>query len=87
MMGIVKTFTKQYRRTPNSAPLTPMSCHSTNEAMTCAEEDISISIEELRESIENVAVYSQRNMRGERHVFIEDMSMDIVVVRHRYCDN
>jgi hypothetical protein len=47
-----------------------------------AEQEISISIEQMGEDIEGVTIHRERNMSREDRVLEENILMDIVVIRH-----
>jgi hypothetical protein len=58
-MRTIQTFTEKNRRTPECALLTPMGGHLAYKAMTCAEEQASVCIRQLGESIEHIEIHGE----------------------------
>jgi hypothetical protein len=81
-MHIFQMLTQQDRRATEGTLLGTMHSRSAHKAPTHTKEQVSISIKELTKGVEGIAIHSNRDMRGERQIFINDMPVGVVERRH-----
>jgi hypothetical protein len=80
MMGIIQVFAEQEMMTENGTLLGAMSGSATYKATTCAEEEVSIVVQQTGESIKSKAVDGQGYGSREDRLFIKRNPMGVMVI-------